>query len=123
MTAKSGYWFSTHLSFVVQQRTTRVKKIMRIAAAVGILFVLALATALVLTAIPEPPIGAPRDIYNFAALAKLPAPTGVPDLRRYPARDGEQLAYRIYDSTSDRILIFIHARPIRAAAITRSLRF
>jgi pimeloyl-ACP methyl ester carboxylesterase len=32
----------------------------------------------------------------------------VPSLRRYPARDGEQLAYRVYDSTARRVLIFIH---------------
>ena len=87
---------------------TRVKRIVRTAAVVGALFVLALATALVLVATPEPPLPPPRDVYDFAALAKLPAPTAVPDLRRYPARDGEQLAYRIYDSAADRILIFIH---------------
>ena len=49
-----------------------------------------------------------RATFTFCGAGELPAPTGVPDLRRYPARDGEQLAYRIYDSTSDRILIFIH---------------
>jgi non-heme chloroperoxidase len=32
----------------------------------------------------------------------------VPSLLRYQARDGEQLAYRFYDSTAERILIFIH---------------
>jgi pimeloyl-ACP methyl ester carboxylesterase len=31
-----------------------------------------------------------------------------PPLQRYPAHDGEALAWRFYDSPSDRILIFIH---------------
>ena len=72
------------------------------------LFVLAVVVALALAASPPPPMPAPKDIFDFASFAKIPAATDMPDLQRYPARDGEQLAYRFYDSTADRILIFIH---------------
>jgi alpha-beta hydrolase superfamily lysophospholipase len=78
------------------------------AACVGGLFVLGLVTALALVATPEPPIPAPKDVFAFASMRKAPSEIDPPGLRRYPARDGEQLAYRIYDSTSERILIFIH---------------
>jgi alpha-beta hydrolase superfamily lysophospholipase len=78
------------------------------AAAVGSFFVIGLVTALILVATPEPPTGDLKDIFNFAALAKRPPPADRPELRRYPARDGEQLAYRLYESPADRILIFIH---------------
>jgi non-heme chloroperoxidase len=73
------------------------------------LLVVGMVTALYLVATPEPSIRAPADIFDFASLRKAPADSEPPpSLRRYPARDGEQLAYRIYDSAADRILIFIH---------------
>jgi non-heme chloroperoxidase len=48
-----------------------------------------------------------KDIFDFAALRATPE-AALPPLLRYAARDGEQLAYRFYDSTSDQILIFVH---------------
>lgn len=78
------------------------------AACLGCLLVLGLATGLVLVATPEPPIPAPRDVFDFASVRKSPTESDRPSLQRYPARDGEELAYRIYASASDRILIFIH---------------
>jgi non-heme chloroperoxidase len=78
------------------------------AAALAGLIVIGLVTALVLVATPEPPISEPKDVFNFTSLHKAPTEIDPPSLRRYPARDGEQLAYRIYESSSDRILIFIH---------------
>jgi non-heme chloroperoxidase len=73
------------------------------------LFVVGLATVLYIVAMPEPSIGAPADIFDFTSLRKSAADSeSPPSLRRYPARDGEQLAYRVYDSAADRILIFIH---------------
>jgi non-heme chloroperoxidase len=85
-----------------------VKVLLVVAASVIGLFVLAVVVALALAASPPPPMPQARDIFGFASLQKIPAATGLPDLQRYPARDGEQLAYRFYDSTADRILIFIH---------------
>lgn len=79
-----------------------------VAASIIGLFVLAVVVALALAASPPPPMPQARDIFGFASLQKIPAATGLPDLRRFPARDGEQLAYRFYDSTADRILICIH---------------
>jgi non-heme chloroperoxidase len=72
------------------------------------LFVAGLVTAIVLVAGPEPPMPAPKDVFDFTSFRNPPTEIDPPSLRRYPARDGEQLAYRFYDSTSDRILIFIH---------------
>jgi alpha-beta hydrolase superfamily lysophospholipase len=78
------------------------------AAVLAGLVVIGLVTALVLIATPEPPISEPKDVFNFTSLRKAPTEIDPPSLRRYPARDGEQLVYRIYESASDRILIFIH---------------
>jgi pimeloyl-ACP methyl ester carboxylesterase len=86
----------------------RVRKMIVFLACVAGLFVAGLVTAFVLVATPEPPMPAPKDVFDFASLRNPPTEIDPPSLRRYPARDGEQLAYRIYDSTSDRILIFIH---------------
>jgi pimeloyl-ACP methyl ester carboxylesterase len=79
-----------------------------VAIGVGSLFVLGLVVALALVATPEPPIPTPKDVFGFASMPKGVAGANLPDLKRYPARDGEELAYRLYDSTSKRILIFIH---------------
>jgi non-heme chloroperoxidase len=78
------------------------------AACLGGLFVAGLVTALVLVASPEPPMPAPKDVFDFADLRKPSTKIDPPSLQRYTARDGEQLAYRIYDSTAQRILIFVH---------------
>jgi non-heme chloroperoxidase len=72
------------------------------------LFVAGLVTAFALVATPEPPIAAPADVFDFTSMRKAPTEIDPPSLRRYKARDGEELAYRIYESTSQRILIFIH---------------
>jgi pimeloyl-ACP methyl ester carboxylesterase len=72
------------------------------------LFLLAVATAFVLAATPMPKMPPPADVFKFATLRDIAPEIGPPTLRHYPARDGEQLAYRIYESKSDRILIFIH---------------
>ncbi|EEA03540.1 alpha/beta hydrolase fold [Burkholderia sp. H160] len=50
---------------------------------------------------------AEKDVFGFASLRSTPD-TELPPLLRYPAGDGEQLAYRFYDSSADPILIFIH---------------
>jgi pimeloyl-ACP methyl ester carboxylesterase len=62
-----------------------------------------------------PPIAAPRDVFDFTALRAAPVAADIPALRRYPARDGEQLAYRFYDSDADRILLFIHGSSYHGA--------
>jgi non-heme chloroperoxidase len=97
-------------------------------ACLGILAVAGIATALVLVASSPPPIADPRDVFGFASLKAAPAPnTESPGLKRYPARDGEELAYRLYESASDRVLIFVHGSSYHgggyhalAAAISRS---
>jgi non-heme chloroperoxidase len=70
--------------------------------------VLLFVAGLVLTALPPPKRQKPRDVFNFAALKLRRVETPAPPLDRYAARDGEELAYRLYDSTSDSVLIFLH---------------
>jgi len=57
----------------------------------------------------------PRDVFNFANLRAIVTDIAIPSLRRYPARDGEELAYRIYDSSSERLLIFVHGSSYHGA--------
>jgi len=85
-----------------------MSKIMIGAACIAGLFGAGLVTALVLIATPEPPLPEQKDVFDFTSLRPPKTEIDPPSLRRYPARDGEQLAYRIYESTSQRILIFIH---------------
>ena len=70
-----------------------------IAAAVAVcaLFLLGLAVALYLVASPTPPMSAPKDVFDFTSLRAPPSDIPLPSLRRYAARDGEELAYRIYE--------------------------
>ena len=82
-----------------------MKMLVAVAAVIGVLFVGVIATALYLIATPEPPISEPKDVFDFTSLRKAPTEIDPPSLRRFPARDGEQLAYRVYDSTAARILI------------------
>jgi pimeloyl-ACP methyl ester carboxylesterase len=85
-----------------------MKLIVAGAACIGGMFLAGIATALYFVAIPEPPIGEPKDVFDFTSMRRIPTEIDPPSLRRFPARDGEQLAYRVYESTSERILIFIH---------------
>ena len=85
------------------------------AAGAGGLFLLSLAVALVLVGSPPPPMPEPKDVFDFTSLRAPPAGISLPGLRRYMARDGEELAYRVYESTSDRILIFVHGSSYHGA--------
>jgi non-heme chloroperoxidase len=86
-----------------------------IAAGVCALFLLGVAVALYLVASPPPPMPPLKDVFDFTSLRKPPSEIDPPSLRRYPARDGEELAYRIYESTADRILIFVHGSSYHGA--------
>jgi len=85
-----------------------VKILLVVPACIGGLFVLGLIAAFVLVGSSPPPMGESRDVFDFTSMRKAPTEIDPPSLRRYPTRDGEQLAYRYYDSSADRILIFIH---------------
>jgi non-heme chloroperoxidase len=95
--------------------TTVVNVILAGAAGVGGLFLLGTATALWLVASPPPPMAKPRDVFDFASLRRTLTEIDLPSLRRFPARDGEELAYRIYDSKAERVLIFIHGSSYHGA--------
>jgi non-heme chloroperoxidase len=71
-----------------------------------VLSVLGIALALVASAPPK--IEMPRDVFGLATRGGGTADSERPALERYPARDGAQLAYRFYDSTSERLLVFVH---------------
>lgn len=70
--------------------------------------------ALALIASAPPPPSEQRDIFGFGAREAPGEPP--PPLRRWRARDGEQLAFRFYDSAADRVLIFIHGSSYHGAA-------
>ncbi|MGA2127093.1 MAG: hypothetical protein ABSG76_13170, partial [Xanthobacteraceae bacterium] len=74
----------------------------------GALTVSGLVAALVLIASAPPRIGRSPDIFGFASLQGPDLGVEIHRLERYPARDGEELADRIYGSSAERILIFIH---------------
>lgn len=69
--------------------------------------IIGLVTALVLIARPFPPMPPETDVFGFSA-ERDERPAQMPPLRQHRARDGEALAYRLYEATSDRILIFVH---------------
>jgi non-heme chloroperoxidase len=79
------------------------------------LFAAALSTALVLIASAPPAMPKPSDVFDFASLASAPTELPLPSLRRFAARDGEELAYRYYESDTDRILIFVHGSSYHGA--------
>jgi pimeloyl-ACP methyl ester carboxylesterase len=89
----------------------KMKKIIsRIAIGIVASVGLVLAVALVLIFWPAPKIAEPKDVYGFKKLDQA-ARAGNEAVRApqyYRARDGTQLAYRFYDSTAERILIFVH---------------
>jgi non-heme chloroperoxidase len=81
----------------------------------GVLLALGFVTAFTLVASPSPKIENPRDIFGFSLLKPSTKDMEIPDLRRYGARDGAELAYRHYDSSSERILIFVHGSSYHGA--------
>jgi non-heme chloroperoxidase len=66
-----------------------------------------LIVAIVSIARPFPPMPQETDVFGFAGEREQSA-TELPPLQQFRARDGDALAYRIYDSPSEKILIFIH---------------
>jgi pimeloyl-ACP methyl ester carboxylesterase len=74
-----------------------------------------LASALALVASSPPKVKEVRDVFGFSSLKSTTSNPELPPLRRYPARDGEELAYRIYDSSADRVLIFLHGSSYHGA--------
>jgi pimeloyl-ACP methyl ester carboxylesterase len=78
-------------------------------------FAAGLSAALVLVASAPPAMPKPVDVFDFASLASARAEIPLPSLRRFAARDGEELAYRYYDSDTDRILIFVHGSSYHGA--------
>ena len=68
----------------------------------GVLLVAGFIAAFTLVASPFPKMENPRDVFGFSLLKPSTKDAEIPDLRRYAARDGEELAYRLYDSSSAR---------------------
>ncbi len=93
------------------------RQIRRIGAIGCTIAAIGLVTALYLITRPFPPIPEGRDVFGFASDTGTRTPTGsVPAIDRYPARDGEQLAFQFYDSTGEVILVFVHGSSYHGAA-------
>ena len=88
---------------------------MKLVLAVVTAMVIVLGVALGLVAWPPPQKPAPADVFGFEKLRGQTPDTLAP-LRRYIARDGEALAYRLYESSADRILIFLHGSSYHGAS-------
>lgn len=77
---------------------------------VAVLVLAAVAIAMAASA-PRTRCSEDTDVFGFDALRSPPnaaSDADLPALRRYQARDGEQLAWRLYDSTASQILVFVH---------------
>jgi hypothetical protein len=81
----------------------------------ALVMLIGLAAALAMVATSPLVNRVPKDVFGFASLQTNPQ-SAPPSLTRYAARDGEQLAYRFYDSTSDQILIFVHGSSYHGAS-------
>lgn len=66
-----------------------------------------LIAAIASVALPFPPMPPETDVFGFSA-ERDKGSAELPPLEQFRARDGDALAYRFYDSPSERILIFIH---------------
>jgi pimeloyl-ACP methyl ester carboxylesterase len=77
-------------------------------AAAALLALLAVLAMLSLVASPPPPAAEASDIFGMAALRGGALASPPPELERFTARDGEALAFRIYESAADQVLIFVH---------------
>lgn len=78
----------------------------------GFIILIALATsgliaAIVAIAAPFPPMPAETDVFGLSSEQDSGA-ADLPPLQQFRARDGDALAYRFYDASSERILIFVH---------------
>lgn len=108
--ARSSIW-SIHATWCLGMRILLIG-----VACFGVLILSGLVTAFRLIASSPPKIKKPRDIFGFASLHAREIDTDIPTLKRYTARDGEELAYRSYDSSSERFLIFVHGSSYHGAA-------
>ena len=83
--------------------------VLLIVAVVSLFALSAVLTALALIAASSAPAttGA-RDVFGMAAVAGGAPASAAPELERFLARDGEDLAFRLYESTADQVLIFVH---------------
>jgi len=90
--------------------------VLKAAVAVGVLVFVVAGAIVVLVASPPPPVPPPRDVFGFAGRQRSAPPhTDLPPLKRFAARDGAELAYRVYDSPSDQVLIFLHGSSYHGA--------
>lgn len=80
--------------------------VLGVAASIGVV-VLIICMAVALVAAAPPPAPAEKDVFGLTSLQATPE-SALPPLLRYCADDGEQLAWRFYDSCADQVLIFIH---------------
>jgi non-heme chloroperoxidase len=95
-----------------------VRLVWRIAAGLLISIVCFFLVVMYLVKTPANKITATTDVFGFGTNLPRTVPE-LPVLNRYTARDGEQLAYRFYDSTAETILIFIHGSSYHGAAYHR----
>jgi alpha-beta hydrolase superfamily lysophospholipase len=92
-----------------------VRTLVRFLLGLGLLVTATFCVAMWLVLSPAPSSGDPRDVFGFAALAAVPRNPDLPPLKRYRTRDRAMLGYRLYPSSAERILIFVHGSSYHSA--------
>ena len=95
--------------------TLKVKTLFKIVRHTLALSAVVIVVGLLLIISPTPHMENPKDVFGFSDLKRESVPQILPEIRRYSASDGEKLAFRLFESTSNRVLIFIHGSSYHGA--------
>lgn len=93
-----------------------MKILMKILAGLLLVAGIVLATALVLVSRPMPTIDRPPDVFGFGERSRSTETPQASPLLRMTARDGSALAYRFYDSSSEKLFVFAHGSSYHGAS-------
>ena len=80
-----------------------------------VLLLIVVGVALFLVMSPQPRPQESRDVFGFEGLDGNGAAAELPEIERFTARDGSELAVRIYPSSAERILVFVHGSSYHGA--------
>ncbi len=94
-----------------------MKTIKRVLLGLTIFFAVCFVVVMYLVSTPAQKVESSKDVFGFSDSNR--STVDLPELKRYVARDGARLAYRFYDSTSERLLVFVHGSSYHSAGYHR----